>query len=289
MGYLPSHIQQALRVALPNALTLGNAACGFTAIVLASKSEPGDTEAIRYLAMAGWFVLAAMIFDLLDGLVARLVNGTSEFGCQLDSLCDAISFGVAPGFLLYAQAKQWSVTAGQWASLVAVLYVLCAVVRLARFNVAPTDPVEKKPGSLAHHFTGLPSPVAAGCVACFAWIGQVDLLGRLSEWGGFPEVQPWMLPGCLLAALLMVSPFPYPHLAKDLLRKGSRQRLVLPLLVFLGLAIFSIPVALAVVFWAYCLQAPSRALFLGLKRTLRVPKLNRDNAGESSSPWRRDR
>ena len=53
MGYLPSHIQQALRVALPNALTLGNAACGFTAIVLASKSEPGDTEAIRYLAMAG--------------------------------------------------------------------------------------------------------------------------------------------------------------------------------------------------------------------------------------------
>lgn len=98
-----------------------------------------------------------------------------------------------------------------------------------------------------------------------------------------------MLPGCLLAALLMVSPFPYPHLAKDLLRKGSRQRLVLPLFVFLGLAIFSIPVALAVVFWAYCLQAPSRALFLGLKRALRVPKLNRDDVGEGSSPWRRDR
>jgi CDP-diacylglycerol--serine O-phosphatidyltransferase len=289
MPMVPSNVQQALRVALPNALTLGNAACGFAAIVFASKAEPGETAAVQYLAYAGWCLLAAMLFDLLDGLVARLVNGTSEFGCQLDSLCDAISFGVAPGFLLYAQAKQWTVNAGQVASLVAVLYVLCAVVRLARFNVAPAAPVEKKPGAVGHSFTGLPSPVAAGCVGAFAWIGHLDWMGTWTDFGGFPEVQYWMLPGCLVAALLMVSPFPYAHLAKDLLRKGSRQRLVLPALLFLALAVVSVPLALAVLFWAYALVAPFRALFVMLRRKLRVPSADMERGNDTPSRWRRDR
>lgn len=289
MALAPGKLQQTLRLALPNALTLGNAACGFAAIIFASKAEPGESAAVQYLAYAGWCLFAAMVFDLLDGFAARLVNGGSEFGCQLDSLCDAISFGVAPGFLLYAQAKQWTVNAGQVASLVAVLYVLCAVVRLARFNVAPSAPVEKKPGAVGHSFTGLPSPAAAGCVAAFAWIGHLNLMGSWVDLGGFQELQPWMLPGCLVAALLMVSPFPYGHLAKDLLRKGSRQRLILPLLLFVGLAVFSIPLALAVVFWAYALTAPFRALFLQIRRALRVPTADLPGGNDTPSRWRRDR
>ena len=277
-------IGQLLRVSFPNALTLGNAACGFAAIVFASKAEPGEAAAVGYLANAAWLLFAAMVFDLLDGMAARLVGSSSEFGCQLDSLCDAISFGVAPGFLLYAQARQWSDTAGQLASLVAVLYVLCAVVRLARFNVSPSTPL-KIPGTLGHHFTGLPSPVAAGCVACFALIGHLDLLGRWAEAGGFPEVQPWMLPGCLLAALLMISPFPYAHLAKDIMRPGSRLRMLIPAILAVVLAAFSPPLALAIIFWAYALHAPLRAIFLGLRRAQRSARNKIDRIEDSSSGW----
>ena len=279
--------RQKVFAVLPTLLTLCNAACGFGAITIAAKIGPEQISGTELLVTAAQLIFLAMLFDMLDGSAARLTNQTSDFGAQLDSLCDAISFGVAPGFLLYAQARQWSDTAGQLASLVAVLYVLCAVVRLARFNVSPSTPL-KIPGTLGHHFTGLPSPVAAGCVACFALIGHLDLLGRWAEAGGFPEVQPWMLPGCLLAALLMISPFPYAHLAKDIMRPGSRLRMLIPAILAVVLAAFSPPLALAIIFWAYALHAPLRAIFLGLRRAQRSARNKIDRIEDSSSGWHDD-
>ena len=84
---------------LPTLLTLGNAACGFGAITFAAKVGP-QIPAENHLVIAALLIFLAMVFDMLDGSVARLTDQTSEFGAQLDSLCDAVSFGVAPAFLM---------------------------------------------------------------------------------------------------------------------------------------------------------------------------------------------
>src|SRR5438552_18337625 len=102
-----------------------------------------------------------MVFDGLDGYAARLSKTASEFGGQLDSLCDAISFGVAPAFLLLRLGREWELTlAQQTIAVISVLYMACAILRLARFNVENSpDPAAQK------RFKGLLSPAAAGCVA----------------------------------------------------------------------------------------------------------------------------
>ena len=115
------------------------------------------------LFAASCLIFLAMLFDALDGSTARWANRTSEFGAQLDSLCDAISFGAAPAFLML----QFSVSYGYHPRLlwmVAALYVVCTVLRLARFNVE-TDEDEKDQG-----FSGLPSPAAAAVVASFPFM-----------------------------------------------------------------------------------------------------------------------
>ncbi|MHC4580057.1 MAG: CDP-alcohol phosphatidyltransferase family protein [Planctomycetota bacterium] len=132
---------------LPSLITIVNGVCGFTAIILASK---GAEQAIApspverpYFALSGYMILLAMIADMLDGQLARKVKGTSSFGGQLDSLCDVISFGAAPVFLmlkiveckleLASFAGDNSIQRFIW--LAAAAYLSCAIIRLARFNV----------------------------------------------------------------------------------------------------------------------------------------------------------
>src|SRR5262245_9497385 len=133
---------------VPTLLTLGNGICGFASIAYASRIMPTGfaAENDRLFAIAGWLVILAMVFDMLDGYVARLSKTASKFGGELDSLCDAISFGVAPAFLLLRLGPSWErpllhqVLAG-----IATLYLVCAVLRLARFNVDNTpDPASHK-------------------------------------------------------------------------------------------------------------------------------------------------
>ena len=141
---------------LPTMLTLGNAACGFGAITFAAKWSGGDPALSLFIASC--LIFLSMVFDALDGSAARLTKQTSEFGAQLDSLCDAISFGAAPAFLMlqFSQSRDLLHLRLLW--WIAALYVACAVLRLARFNVE-TDEDD------AHDsFSGLPSPAAAGTV-----------------------------------------------------------------------------------------------------------------------------
>lgn len=164
--------QRAFAV-LPTMLTLSNAACGFGAITFAAKvgpiaeATPGATD-LRSLWISAFLIFLAMVFDALDGSAARWAKQSSEFGAQLDSLCDALSFGAAPAFLMLQFVRHFEARYNVpfdyhprllW--VIAVLFVVCAILRLARFNV------ETGEEDSHDQFSGLPSPAAAATVASF--------------------------------------------------------------------------------------------------------------------------
>jgi CDP-diacylglycerol--serine O-phosphatidyltransferase len=241
---------------LPTLLTLGNAVCGFAAIAVATKIDP-SRPVDPYFAFSGWLIIAAMLFDALDGYVARLSRTASKFGGELDSLCDAISFGAAPAFLLMRMGPGWEPQPllHQLLACIAVLYLVCVLLRLARFNVETTpDPKEHK------RFRGLPSPGAAGCLASLA-----ILRGELAERGLHLDlgvltlaIEVWATLGALVVALLMVSRLPYPHITKQVLR-GRRPFSHLVQLILVGFIIVLVrEVALVLLFWIYGVGIPLR-------------------------------
>ena len=131
---------------LPNLITTAGLFAGFYSIIASLRGD---------FFIAALAIMAANVFDVLDGRIARVTNTTSRFGIEYDSLCDLVAFGVAPGILVYRWALEpW----GTFGWLAASLYVTCGALRLARFNVQ-IDNVEKR------HFLGLPIPAAAEVVA----------------------------------------------------------------------------------------------------------------------------
>lgn len=134
---------------LPNLITTGNLFWGFFAIMKALSGE---------FAWAGSAILLGAVFDMLDGRVARLTKGSSEFGVQYDSLCDLVSFGCAPAVIMYQYGLH---TYGRIGWIVCFLFMACGALRLARFNVMSSI------GKASGDFTGLPIPMAAATVATF--------------------------------------------------------------------------------------------------------------------------
>jgi CDP-diacylglycerol--serine O-phosphatidyltransferase len=249
---------------IPTLLTLGNAACGFAAIAIASKTEtPAETGS--NLAISGWLIFGAMICDALDGYLARISKSASDFGMQLDSLCDAVSFGVAPAFLLIRMGPGWEMPhLHQMLYMIAGLYMVCALLRLARFNVQSNlDPAGGK------RFRGLPSPGAAGCLASLA-IVPADLA---QKWPIFrdPEtvrqaIALVSLVGALAVALLMVSRVPYPHLTKQILRGRKPFRHLVQVILVAFVIVLIRDFVLLLLFWVYAFGIPLRYL---LARSLR--------------------
>lgn len=254
-------------------LTLGNAVCGFGAITFAAKvgllkklgwaDEMTDT---RCLFVAAILVFAAMIFDMLDGRAARWAKQTSQFGAELDSLCDAISFGVAPALILIKFSPDSLHPRFLWA--IAVLFVVCAILRLARFNVETED-------EDSHEcFSGLPSPAAAGTVVSFM-IAYPDLEERaqaLAKGAGWwdsvtHDMALWLLPTlkslvplvALSCAILMVSRLRYSHVFNQWFR-GRKSHAHIVQLVMGGAAIFLFrELAIPLIFCAFAFGAPLRA------------------------------
>jgi len=138
---------------LPNLLTLGALFAGFFAIIAGMAGNFNE---------AGWAIMIAAVMDGLDGRVARLTNTQSAFGAQFDSLSDMVSFGVAPALIVFSWALSSLGQAG-WAA--SFIYMSCAALRLARFNVQQGT-VDKR------FFVGLQSPVAAGLVTFAVWVGH---------------------------------------------------------------------------------------------------------------------
>jgi len=187
------------RVLIPNAITLANCFCGFFALI---SLYEGQVE------RAAWSILLAGLFDLLDGRVARLIRGTSEFGEQFDTLSDLLSFGVAPGLLAYVASLKGLGSIG-W--LPGFLFTTAVAVRLARFSLDR----RLRPG----FFEGLSSPV--GAVTFAAYILFVSRENVVSEAG-----HAWLLPLVVLLSILMVSTLKYPSFKNVRWKSGAGQTLL---------------------------------------------------------------
>ena len=175
-------------------------------------SSPDPTH---NLMLCGALIFTAMLFDMFDGQLARFTRTTSDFGGQLDSLCDVVSFGVAPAFLLVKMCPQFTSVHREAVWSIAGLFVCCAALRLARFNIE-TD--EK---DLHATFAGLPSPAAAAVIASTAMFSYT-LRNEINfeTYDGYDYwFQRLMPPFAAVLALLMVSRIPYPHLITRLLRR----------------------------------------------------------------------
>lgn len=224
-------------------ITLGNLACGVAAMIWASEALRRDDVAV--LEYAGWLIVLAAIFDALDGKVARMTHSASNFGAQLDSLADAITFGVAPALmartLVIIEQPIFDTRPHPRLLFVApILFAICAVLRLARYNVEhETDDPQNMGG---RGFVGLPSPAAAGLptalVLFFFNIQDPDFLLPLSPEfvHGVQEAILRVLPFVLVfVAVLMVSRVPYPHFFSWLTRSRNPFRATAETVIVFGL------------------------------------------------------
>ncbi len=241
---------------LPTLMTLGNAFCGFLAIGYAAKAAAEPAGFGHWMGLGGWLILFAMVLDALDGKIARISGTTSDFGEELDSLSDMITFGVAPAFIVRTMAMHIGLLPRvSWAA--SVLYVLCAAMRLARFNVE-TDKEEE-----AHvYFKGLPTPAAAGLIAAVAILySELREETAVSQLAGLARALEPLMEGLLYAmpvvavvlAVLMVSNIRYMHAINKLLRGHQPFNYVVTLVMVVLFAVLTKPFSLPILFGAYIL------------------------------------
>lgn len=254
---------------LPSLITILNGVCGFTAIIYASKDPTRSIGSPSCFTIAGYLVILAMIADMLDGRLARMSQSTSSFGGQLDSLCDIISFGIAPAFLMLKVLEHELLLAGlgdekllhRFIWLAGTAYISCAAIRLARFNV------ENEEDESAHmSFIGLPTPAAAGVIVSLIIFNQETLPEILDKsamaYALCESAIMYTLPLLVLGVgLLMVSRFRYPHVLNQYL-KGKKPFAQLIWLLLLGfLASWQLPAALALVFCTFAASSVVKKLY----------------------------
>jgi CDP-diacylglycerol--serine O-phosphatidyltransferase len=255
--FRPQHVRRAAP-ALPNGFTLGNLFFGIFAIVAASRNE--FDRAVLYIVLGG-------VCDAFDGRVARATNTGSPFGEELDSLVDAISFGLAPAMIVYFAVLSHE----GWGWLPVFFFTACAVIRLARFNVTQA-------GEAKSYFLGLPSPAAGGTLATYYWFSQTPLY-RETIIGDLPwhEMVRFLMFGL---AVLMISNVPYPVWPKIGLRSW---RGVLGLL-------FVVVTVLGISFYSryYFLIAGVAYALFGLTRAVLLGLVDRIPAGEGEPEFDED-
>lgn len=192
-------------IMLPSAFTLGNLFFGIYAIVAANRGD---------FVWASWFIVVAATLDGLDGRVARFTRTGSRFGAELDSLVDAISFGVAPAYIMY----QLFFADTQWSWALSYVYVTAIVVRLARFNI-------EQGGEAKRYFHGLPSPAAGMLLASYYPFSRTAFFNAYLGNLPWPQV---VGAGMVLLAVLLVSHVPYSKVPRIGLRsKGGLANTVL--------------------------------------------------------------
>ncbi len=226
---------------LPNLFTSASIFTGFYSIALALE---------RSFDTAAWFIFLALIFDGLDGRVARMTNTASHFGVEFDSLADIVAFGVAPALLLYLYVGE---SYGRIGIVVSALFIIFGAVRLARFNVM-TSRIEPSV------FIGLPIPTAAIMISI-----AVLLLDRYEE---FSALKVAVLPLGVVLSILMVSNIRYPSFKKMNFKAFHFIRFLIGLIV-VAMGVFIYPIeALALLVAGYLLYGPLRASFYLFRRLI---------------------
>ncbi|MEO7597372.1 MAG: CDP-diacylglycerol--serine O-phosphatidyltransferase [Opitutus sp.] len=280
----PYNVTQASRIYfLPNLMTAGNLFCGFMAVVsciharLAETALTGDylgSSPAEHYRFAVWFILGAAAFDVLDGRLARMGGRESLFGAEFDSLADVVSFGFAPALMMFffilspSQGYPFFRNIGWFLGFV---YLLCAAVRLARFNVITNPLLHRGNKQLSKDFVGLPVPAAAATVAALVlFLLKLFDADRNLKTGAL--VLPFLM---LLIAILMVSTVRYPSGKNlDLQTKTQLQNFVLVLCV-IGIVIFFKEVAVLCVCLSY--------IFFGLFRHWRRSRRARRAVSSTAS------
>ncbi len=277
---------------LPAAATLGNLICGFLAVfccLLSVRAEYADFFAIQprvfhprleqlfptHIAAGAYLIVLAMVFDALDGRLARMTRRTSEFGAQLDSLSDIVSFGVAPAALFITLLLRPAVSGEvnvpdasrlqfRIGMLAALVYLSGAAIRLARYNAENirTEAAQKA-------FCGLPSPGAAAAVVALLALHEHLRHTGFDLWGvNWPSVSRWVIAGTAFSmGLLMVSRLDYVHVFNVYARRKHPPTHLVWLIVVLGLGWYSFELLLVVLAFAYVVSG----LVLGLLRRPATP------------------
>lgn len=233
---------------LPSLFTVGNMFCGYFAIMEAFKGAVSVDVAAAHFDAAAKAIGFAVVFDGLDGRIARMTNTTSSFGREFDSLADVITFGIAPALLAFTWGIRWldpmagahileQIQRAGW--FLSFLFIMCGAARLARFNIT-SDPVPANPGRPGRkYFVGLPIPAGAGLVA--AVVHAVN--GEPLFWWAWAVM--WLVLFAI-TALLMVSRMRY-YSFKDVdLRRRRRFVTVIGIAMLVaGIWFYSEPVLLA--------------------------------------------
>ena len=242
---------------IPNFFTTGNVFSGFYAIIAVFNQD---------FILASIAILVATVFDALDGLVARLTRTTSRFGVEYDSLADLVSFGVAPGLLIYS----WALSSyGRIGWVAAFLFVVCGTLRLARFNVQVSTIESKK-------FIGLPIPAAACMIATLVMLDHYILsMGQNIR----PMVILVMTYGL---AFLMVSSIPYQSLKGFNLRDRKPFHVLVAMVLILIVVVAEPQVLLFLIFSLYTLsgliEKPMGAVYRWLFRKTKNPESEKKKA-----------
>lgn len=258
-GIITSAAKRKLRW-LPNTLTLCNSWCGFASILWtlsvyerAAITGANQSQTYDILAVSALIILGAMIFDVLDGFAARMLNATSMHGLQMDSLSDMVTFGVAPAVLMavmthWLQGKQTTVQL-LVTYLLCSIYVGCTALRLATYNVKA---MEESGGDNVFH--GLPSPGAAAAI--------VSLVLAMRVFDRDLSNLALVLPiYAAFLGFLMVSALPYRHIGKWLLSKQGNQPLkIMILIIMLFLVGIFREYAIFGIITLYILSGPAEAL-----------------------------
>lgn len=279
-------------ILLPTLVTLGNAFCGVLALSKAvdalayAGAEPGMFY--RKMEVACLLVFLGMVFDTLDGWVARVTRGFSSFGAQLDSFADALTFGLVPAMLAKVLIEHEAEVSGYVGNprisfLAAAAFAIMAMLRLVRFNL---ENEKQDPKAKGGHFRGLPSPAAAGCVAATIWLylilrrpelelsqgtptplSNVMAWMEVVKWGPFLDLVPLLLVLLLpTLGVLMVSNVPYLH-GTRFLRRGRGQFFTLVGVVFAAFLFHLAPVPiLFLVFSSYVILGLVMLVAPGLRR-----------------------
>ena len=258
----PYNVTQASRIYfLPNLMTAGNLFCGFVAVIKCIQArliiDAGEYAAahagltsIELYTQAVWCILLAVVFDSLDGRLARLGGRTSLFGAEFDSLADVVSFGVAPALMVFflilapREEYQWFRELG-W--FIAFIYLLCGAVRLARFNVITNPLLHRAEAESNKDFVGLPIPAAAGTVASLVML-LLALAERERDLRQWSVGLPFLL---ILVSFLMVSTIRYPSFKQVNWETKTRFRTFVFALIGIGLVLTLQKIAFFFLFLGY--------------------------------------